>query len=870
MLSRPDGLSEPEARQRLGQYGPNRLAEEASTPWWKMLLKQFVHLMALLLWGASLLALVAGMAQLALAIVSVILINGTFSYWQEYQAEKATQELRRLLPQRVRLRREGRVRELEAWQLAPGDILLLSEGDRVSADARLLEQESLRVDQSSLSGESLPVAKSVEAIQTDHLGPLDASNTVFAGSTIVSGMAVGLVCATGMATEFGKIARLTQTLEVESSPLELEIRRTTRLVTYLALACGLVFLVLASGLAGMRLSQAVPFALGMVVAFVPEGLAPTLTLSLAMAVRRMAGRNALVKRLAAVETLGAASVICTDKTGTLTQNEMTVRACWDLLHESRVQGQGYGPEGGLEGKAEVEQLVLAAVLCNEAHLVPPERNGGQWTCVGDPTEAALLAFAEKCGRDYERIRAERPRLSVLPFDSRRKRMTTVHRNGDGWVAYTKGAPSMVLPHCRRAYQAEFAPEAIRAQEDVYAAQGLRVLALARRPGSGQVPPAPQLETDLEFLGLIAMSDPPRLEVPDAIARCHRAGLRVIMITGDHGVTAEAVGRSTGLIRTPNPRIILGQQLDAMSQAELEQALRQEVIFARASPENKLKVVTALQNAGEVVAVTGDGVNDAPALKRADIGVAMGRSGSDVAREAADMILNDDSFASIVAAIEEGRAVYTNIRRFISYIFTSNTAEAVPVVVYALSAGSVPLALPVMLVLAIDLGTNMVPALALGAEKPSADSMCQPPRGRGQHLITRGLLMRSLVWLGLAEGALTMGGFFVEYANRGIYQGWAEPAAGAAYPAACTAALGATIAGQIGNLLAHRGRPAPGGNSLIGIGIATEVLAFLSLCYLPPLQHSFGTAPPSPATWLFLLACVPALWLLEAGRRKLRV
>lgn len=853
MRSGPQGLSEPEASHRLGQYGANRLDEAPRKPWWRSLVGQFAHTMAVLLWVAGGLAWLAAMPELAGAIWLVNLINGSFSYWQEHQAERAAEELRRLLPHRVRLRREGAVRELDAEQVVPGDLMLLSEGDHVAADARLLEQHALRVDQSNLTGESLPVAKTAETLPGDHLGPLEATNMVFAGSTVVSGTAVGLVCATGMNSEFGKIARLTQVVENESSPLEREVRRTTRIVTYLAVGCGLVFMALAVGLAGTSPRLAIPFALGMVVAFVPEGLAPTLTLALAIGVRRMAARKALVKRLSAVETLGAATAICTDKTGTLTCNQISVLACWDGHAESLVSSSG------LQGAAQLDELLAACALCNDASLAPP---------VGDPTEVALLNLCRVSGRDLEALRG-RPRLAVLPFDSRRKRMTTVHPHPEGRVAYLKGAPSMVLERCAGPLDRA----GVRAQEDAYARRGWRVLAVARRLLGPDVAES-ELETEMEFLGLVAMGDPPRAEVPAAIASCHQAGIRLFMITGDHGVTGLSVARQTGLVKGTEVRVVTGQELDGMSEAELRAVLAGEVVFARATPENKLKVVSALQAQGHVVAVTGDGVNDAPALKRADIGVAMGCTGSDVARESADVVLADDSFASIVSAVEEGRAVYANIRHFISYILTSNVAEAVPLVVFALSAGSVPLALPVMLVLAIDLGTDMLPALALGVEPPEPGLMSVPPRSAREHLINTPLLLRCLLLLGLSEAAVTMGAFFLEFHQQGFTAGW--PHSGAAYASACTAALGGTIAAQVGNVLAHRSDRRPfwqvgwGRNGLLWTGILLEVAGLLALAYWPPLQRVFGTAPLSSATWLFLAACLPVLLVVDEIRKQVVV
>ena len=561
-------------------------------------------------------------------------------------------------------------------------------------------------------------------------------------------------------------------------------------------------------------------------------------------------------------------MICTDKTGTLTQNEMTVRELWCEGRTLAVEGTGYAPVGRIEEPAP-GRLLRAGALCNDAHLLAPRLPGPQaWTILGDPTEAALLVVARKGGLEPEEERRRWPRVAEVPFEPRRKRMSTLHREaGPGVRVYVKGAVHSLLPLCREAGEEAFRRQVLEAQ-DRMARAGLRVLALAERwlPALPEVLDAGEVERDLEFLGLVGMLDPPRPEVAEAVARCRRAGIRVLMITGDYGLTAESMARRLGLVGPGLPRILTGADLDRMEGEALGRALAGEVILARMAPEHKLRVVQALQAAGQVVAVTGDGVNDAPALRQADIGVAMGRSGSDVAREAADMVLADDSFASIVQAIEEGRAVYDNLRRFVSYVFTSNAPEAVPFVLHALSGGRIPLALNVMQVLSVDLGTDMMPALALGAEPSRPEVMDRPPRDRLEPLITPGLLARSYLWLGLVESLAAMAAFLFAYRQAGVQAGWLDlPGSGPLHASATTLALAAVVSAQVGNLFVHR---AGGRNPWIAWGLLSEILFLLALVYLPFLNSLFGTAPVPWAGWLFVLAWMPSLLVAEGLRRLL--
>jgi Ca2+-transporting ATPase len=904
--SDPQGLSPAEASNRLSRYGPNVLREPPRTPLVRTLLAHFTHLMALLLWIGGGIAFAAQMPTLGIAIWLVNLINGLFSFWQEYKAEQATAALRRMLPSYARVRRGGEEVRILAERLVPGDVLLLAEGDHISADARLVRETELCVDQSALTGEAHPVRKTAEPVSGEGLSRVELPNLVFAGTSVVAGTGEAVVFATGMRTAFGEIARLTQSVGDQLSPLQREMERLTRAVSTIAVGVGLCFFMLAVAIADIDLANGFIFALGMIVAFVPEGLLPTVTLALAMGTQRMARRNALVKRLSAVETLGCTTVICTDKTGTLTQNEMTVRDIWVGGRSISVSGVGYAPEGQFSecgapleqpaDDAELRQLLLAASLCNDARLIPPNAqtpSEDRWSILGDPTEAALLVAARKAGIEYETEMRRMPRLRELPFDSRRKRMSVVCRlpqsegaahPSAGFVVYVKGAPKELLALCASFAAGDVVhplddPQLARilAANDQYARAGLRVLAVAQRTLNALPMPcdADHIECDLTFLGLVAMMDPPRPEVESAVATCHTAGIRIIMVTGDYGLTAESIARRIGIIRAAQPRIVTGAELDSMDEAALRDALMGEVIFARVAPEHKLRVVNALRAQGHVVAVTGDGVNDAPALKQADIGVAMGRSGTDVAREAADIVLTDDNFASIVNAVEEGRAVYANIKKFATYIFTSNTPEAVPFVLFAFSGGRIPIALNVMHILSVDLGTDIVPALALGAEPPEPGVMDRPPRSLHDHVVTGAMLRRAYFWLGPVQSLAAMSAFYYQYWTNGYWGRWLDlPSSGPLYRSATAMALAAVVTTQIGNLFAQRSerlsflRLPPTGNRLIWIGIATELILIVAIVYVPFLQEIIGTAAFDPINWVFLALWAPALLLVDEMRKWL--
>jgi len=864
------GLSEIEAARRQHEFGPNRVEAVQGTPLWLRFAREFTHFFALILWVAAALAFFAehldpgqGMRALGVAIIGVILVNGVFSFWQEYRAERALEALRRLLPQQIKALRDGRGQALPVELLVPGDVILLEEGDKVPADCRLIEAFGVRVNAATISGESLPAARNAEPDQNDT--PLTAKNLVLAGTTVVSGQARAVVFATGMHTEFGKIAHLTQTTEETPSPLQREIARLSHLVAALAAGLGVAFFLIGQAV-GLPFWANFMFAIGIIVANVPEGLLPTVTLSLAMATQRMARRNALVRHLPAVETLGSTTVICSDKTGTLTQNHMTVKR---LYANDRFQP----PEetrGAAPAAESIGWLLRTAAVC---HNVEVGAKAGTLELLGDPMEVALVEQAQRSGVTPEGTR----RIAEIPFDSDRRRMSVVQEDGTARTLYCKGALESLLTVCDAIQhdgqvQPLDAPARARllAAQDAMATAGLRVLAFAYRPlASGEA----AREERLTLCGLAGLEDPPRPEVAPALERCRAAGIKVVMVTGDHPVTAVAIAREIGLVRGDQPVVLRGDALPKMTQAQLQLALdAPEILFARVTAEQKLLIVQALQRKGEIVAVTGDGVNDAPALKAADIGIAMGIAGTDVAKEAADMILLDDNFASIVGAVEEGRAVFENLRKFLTYILTSNIPELVPFLAFVLFA--IPLPLTVIQILAVDLGTDLLPALALGAEAPHAGLMREPPRARGERLLHGPLLVRAYLWLGVMEAAVALTAFFHVLNQAGWRYGeWLERH-DPLYLQATTACLAAIVLTQMVNLFLCRhprqsglrvGLPA---NPLLWGGIALEVALILLIVYTPWGNALFGTAPLSSQVWLYVIPFVVGMGVVEEARKWL--
>ncbi len=854
LRTREAGLTDREAARRLEITGPNELTRHEARTWPAQVAGQMLHPLALLLWVAAAMSAATGSGPLAVAIVVVILVNAWFALVQERHAERAVEALSAYLPPRAQVVRDGTRSEVLARDLVPGDVIVVCEGDRVSADARMLSG-SVEMDISMLNGESLPVLRTPEPRATH--GPLlDAHDLLFSGTTCTQGEALAVVHATGMSTELGRIAALSQRVKVDPSPLERQVKHVARLIALVAVGMGLAFIPIGTLVTGLSLRDTVVFAIGLLVANVPEGLLPTITLALALGVRVLARQGALVKRISAVETLGSTSVICTDKTGTLTRNRMQVQRCWtdDGVWEVT------DPDDAAAPGPCARVLVAVAGTCTNATWTPDAQTG-------DPTEIALLALAHRAGVVLP-DRAER--VTQFHFDPTLRRMSTLDRDDGQVVLHAKGAPEELLALSTLVMGADgpLPLDHVRRTEilrvvDAWAEDGLRVLGIAVRPLGDRVPDVrEQAETGLTFLGLVAMVDPPRAEVREAVESCHRAGIRLIVVTGDHGLTARGIAMRVGIGDADTP-VVTGAELEEMTEQRLEELLRdhRELIFARSSPEAKLRIADALRSQGHVVAMTGDGVNDAPALRRADIGVAMGLSGTDVAREAATMVLTDDNFATIVTAVKAGRQVYDNVRKFIVYIFAHATPEVVPFLIYALSGGRIPLPLTVMQILAIDLGTETLPALALGREPAEPGLMERPPRTRGQSVIDGQMLYRAWGILGATSAVLVLGLFWASLVTNGWHLG-DDVTTGPlhhVWQQATTMTFLGIVACQIGTAVASRTQYASlrriglFTNPLLLWGIGFEIVFAALLVALPVLRPVFGTAVPEP--WQ-LLALVP--------------
>ena len=886
------GLSEQEASSRLARVGPNQLPRARTRSLPRQLFDQLTHFFAVMLWIAAGLAVVGGMPQLGVAIAIVIVVNGVFSFAQEYRAERAVRALSALLPETAVVRRGGRKHTIPAVDLVPGDVVVLREGDRISADARVLRSSELKVDMSTLTGESKPVARIAEPV-AGRADPLEAPNVVFAGTFVTSGSGIAAVVVTGAATRLGGIARLAGEVVRRPTPLRVQLNKVVRTISIIAVVTGAVFFGAAVGL-GTSSGDGFLFSVGVIVALVPEGLLPTVSLSLAMSATRMAHRGVLVRRLESVETLGCTTVICTDKTGTITTNQMMVQAVHTPAGAYGVTGSGYDPAGTMlttAGRpltetawAELRPLLHVAALCENARI---ERQDGRWRCIGDPTEGALLVLARKGG--IERAAAERtaPRVRDFPFESQRGRMSTVHALASGaYEVLAKGAPEAVLPLCKAIRSTgEVRPlgaaeeQEIMTAVDTLAARGLRVLALARREVDALPATATVAELEMEFLGLVGMADPVRPEVPEAVARCRGAGIRLVMITGDHPATAMAVAREAGL---EAHTVMVGSELPDGDEAVANLLVTHAPVLARVAPEQKLRIARALQTRGEVVAMTGDGVNDSPALRQADIGIAMGKTGTDVAREAADLVLLDDNFAHIVEAVEEGRAAFDNIKRFLTYHLTDNVAELAPFVVWAMSGGRIPLMITVLQVLALDIGTDLLPALALGAEKPEAGVMDRPPRSRRTRLVDRKVLGRAFGFLGPVEATLA---FAMLPVGAALFFGWpAEtlPSSGVDKATLSTMVFAAIVLMQLVVALECRGTPAslfsigPFGNRLLNAALLAELIVLAAFVYVPTVYRVLGQHPLASAQWLpvfltpwLLLGAEEARKAFVRGRRRRR-
>jgi sodium/potassium-transporting ATPase subunit alpha len=865
LRTRAEGLEPAEVAERLSELGPNVLKAPTTFSWPRSLLRQFTNFFTLLLSASALICFVAhalrpgeGMNVLGFALFGVSALNALFSFVQEYRAEKAMEALRRFLPQTVTVRRSGVEKTVLAEELVPGDVLLLAEGDRIPADARIVDQHLLLSNNAPLTGESRPVALSTEPFD----GRLaEAPNVAFAGCQVLRGTGEAIVFATGSRTEFGKISTLSGDTSRTISPLQQETNRMVRVLTRIAVSMGFVFFVYGL-LTGRPLIVNLIFMMGIIVANVPEGLLPTFTLSLAMGSLRMARRNVLVNGLNAVEAIGAVHVICTDKTGTLTQNRLSIARVVSPL--------------GQELDDEARQRVLeAALVASDVH----EKDGA---LAGDPLDVAI---AESWTREGGRLSPVAESVEEpFPFDVAARRAGALARRSDGgrWFA-VKGAWEALSPLCAFLSEGDDAAplgEGRRAELDEcvrgLAAGGSRVIAVAQRAvGAQEDPDQAACERELVLEGLLCLEDPLRAEVPEAVARCREAGIDVVLITGDHPETAGAVAMEAGIVSPevdPERVTVIGAELEHATIENVARRIDRGVrIFARSTPEQKMTIVRALQRRQKIVAMTGDGVNDAPSLKAADVGIAMGASGTDVARESAQIVLLDDNFASIVAGIEEGRTVFANIKKFTNYVLVSNGPEIIPYLIFILLP--VPLALTVIQILSIDLGTDIIPSMALGQEPPEPETMKRPPRREHEGLLSLPILAHSYLFLGLIEAAWSLGLFFLVLHLGGWHLG--DPVMDASdplYQSATGIALATILLMQIGNLIGRRYRDRSGldlgllRNKLLLVGIGIQVVFSWATLYSPPLNAVLGTQPVEP--WIYACAWlgVPLIFFSDLARK----
>jgi P-type Ca2+ transporter type 2C len=860
------GLGGEEAARRLAEHGPNEIQAARRVPPWRLLLDQFKNVLILILLVAVALSAALGHATEAVVVTVIVLFAVVLGFVQEYRAERAIEALRELAAPTATVVRDGEEVELPARDLVPGDLVLVQAGDKVPADARVTESVNLQVEEAALTGESVPVSKRTEALDGDDVAVADRTNSLFAGTAITYGRGRSLVVATGMETEFGRIAHLLQGIETAKTPLQRNLDRVAGVLARAGLA--VVLVVVALGLLRDEpFVEMLLFGTALAVAVVPEALPAVVTISLTLAATRMAKRNALIRRLPATETLGSVTVIGSDKTGTLTKDEMTARKLLVAGELVDVSGAGYAPEGSFsyrgapyEPSPALLEILRGAVLASDAQLVGGDGNG-EWEIRGDPTEGALVVAAAKAGLDKRELDARCPRVGEIPFTAESKRMTTLHETSDGVVAYTKGAPEIVLESCARQLTAEGEAAlddegraAVLATAQELAGDALRVLAVARK----QDATLEAAEQDLTFVGLIGMIDPPRPEARDAIEICRRAGIKAVMITGDHPATAQAIASELGLLGSG--RVVTGIELEAMDDDELARDVDEIEVYARVSPAHKLRVVTALQEQGHSVAMTGDGVNDAPALKKADIGIAMGITGTDVTKEAAAMTLTDDNFASIVAAVEEGRRVFGNIKKYLMYLLSANLGEVG--LLLAASVAGQPLPLTAVLILYINLATDGLPALALSVDPPEPDLMQSRPRDRAAGIFTRPVL--ALIALGGAWSAAVNTTLFI----------WALES-GRSLDEAITMTFVSLALIEFIKAYSYRSERhsilrAPFANRWLNLAVLWELALLGLVVYLPFLQGAFGTVALSADDVVLVLLCaVTILPVLEAGKWLVR-
>ncbi|NJO75024.1 MAG: cation-translocating P-type ATPase [Leptolyngbyaceae cyanobacterium RM1_406_9] len=890
------GLDRSEVQERIAKFGPNELEERAGRSHWRILLDQFTNIMLIMLMAVAVISALLGEAKDAIAILSIVGINGLLGYVQESRAEKALAALKQMVVPMVRVKRQGEVQEIPGRELVPGDIVLLEAGGQIPADGRLLETVNLRVREAALTGEAQPVSKIAQAVLEADVPLGDRTNVAFQGTEVLQGRGVLLVTATGMSTELGRVAAMLQDVESEPTPLQRRMGFLGNVLVSgaLILVAVVVFASVTQTpdgwsrlLAGdfTPLQQPLQVSLSMAVAVVPEGLPAVITVTLALGTQRMVRRNALIRKLPAVETLGSVTTICSDKTGTLTQNKMVAQVVHTPSATYEVTGNGYTPEGEFvqpkdksqnpKASLELHTLLVACAVCNDAVL--KSEPGNIWTIVGDPTEGALLTLAGKAQIYKAQIEHSFRRVGEFPFSSERKRMSVICSvEADVWQAasqeftsipyspistpylmFTKGSPELVLNRCNSVWLGHQAEPLlveqrshILQQNESLARRGIRVLGLAMR-NLDSLPLADDEESteqDLIWLGLVGMLDAPRPEVRSAVALCRQAGIRPVMITGDHQLTAMAIATDLG-IAFEGAHALSGQELDRLSQAELETVVPEVSVYARVAPEHKLRIVQALQKNGEFVAMTGDGVNDAPAIKQADIGIAMGITGTDVSKEASDMVLLDDNFATIVAATEEGRVVYTNIRRFIKYILGSNIGEVITIAATPILLAGESVPLTPLQILWMNLVTDGIPALALAVEPPEPDVMRRPPFNPQESIFARGLgnyIVRAGIILALITITMMMTIFPFRQAFGGDPAAWKTMV----FTTLCLAQMGHALAIRSQTQLTLELNPFS--NVYIWAAVIVTTLLQLALIYVEPLRNFFGTHWLSP---LQLAICV---------------
>ena len=836
------GLTSDEAAQLLARYGPNAIPEPPRPGWWRRFMAQLVNPLIYVLFLAAFITAMLGQWTDTAVILGVILINALLGVLQEGKAERALEALGRMLTPLAQVLRDGEVRQLEAMKLVPGDVVLLQAGDKVPADLRLVRAHQLALDESLLTGESVPVQKDTAPV-TPEAVVAERSSMSFGGTLVTLGQATGVVVATGAQTELGRISAMLEHVSPLRTPLLNQLDRMAQRLSLIILALAILAFLIGIGLRGMAWDETFMIAVGMAVAAIPEGLPAALTIALAVGVQRMAKRHAIVRRLPAVEALGSVSTICTDKTGTLTCNRQTAVKVLTAESEYMIEGKGYDPHGRIllgsvpvevDGHSALEALMLAGILCNNAALL---REGDEWHVGGDPIEGALLVLARKFGLEPECVRQDWKRVDELPFDADNRYMATQTRDGDGehWL-WVKGAPEVILERVQNP------PAGIHETLSQLAGEGLRLLALARGRANGAALNATMLDSELEWLGLVGFMDPPREGVPEAVAACQSAGIRVKMITGDHAITAAAIARKLGI---GDARVMSGADIARLSGDELARQVRDIDVFARTSPEQKLILLRALQRSGEVVAMTGDGVNDAPSIKGAEVGIAMGKGGSEVAREASVIVLADDNFATLAEAVRVGRGVYDNLRKNILYILPSDMGEAL-IMLTALVLGVTAPITPVQ-VLWINMVTTVNLAIALAFERPEQDVMRHPPRPSGTSVLDGDVLWR----IPLVGSIMLVGGY-------GIFHFLL--AQGASLEAARTAALNTIVLMECTYLINARYLHAPVlnieglfGNWMVWPLIGGLILLQLVVTYAPFMNTLLGTAPLEPVVWLWMAA-----------------